>query len=304
MVDAGRLAQDSLSNVPEAYLIWIPIVAGFWMIWNLQHQGMDSVLRRFVAVRVLGMVAGLGVVLAWGLYGVEPARFNQRALLAWPLWTALVMAGIYGPQVLRLIYRPLLYLYLVWPPLYIALVNALNPFLERLADGFFTSLSHRVPWVLATETRGLYWVHHGTHWSGINITAACSGSDSILALLVLFPIALLVFQMSRIQQLLLLLGGILLAFITNILRILVIFWATHQWGSRIAFGIIHPVLGPLLFVMLVLVLLWYGGRQVRPATPSGTFGEPIMVRRRIYVALCASLVLALAIGVWASPFSQ
>lgn len=303
-MDAGRLVQDSLSDVPEAYLIWIPIVAGFWIIWNLQQQRESDTTRTAVPLMVLAMIAGTGIVLALGLYGIEPSRFNQGALLAWPLWTAIVMAGMYGFPVLRTIYQPLLYLYLVWPPIYIALVNTWNPLLEHLSYRFFTGLSHYTSWVLATETRGSYWVQHGTHWIDINITAACSGSDSILALLVLFPVALLVFQMSRIQQWILILSGCLLAVIANNLRILIIFWAAHQWGSYVAFSIIHPVLGPLLFMVLVLSLLWYGGRRVRLVSPGGRVTGASMARGRIYVALAASLGLLVAVGVWASPFSR
>ncbi len=304
VVVAGRLVQDSLSDVPEAYLIWIPVVAGFWIIWQLQQHKGNYTPRTATPALIMAAIAGVGAFLAWGLYGIVPARFNQGALLAWPLWMALVMAMLYGPNVLGVIYQPLLYLYLVWPPLYIAILNVLNPLLERFSDGLFNALNRQVSWVLQTATKGSYWVQHGTHWIPINITAACSGSDSILALLVLFPVALLVFHMSRGQQWLLILGGSLLAFIANNLRILVIFWAAHQWGSYIAFSIIHPVLGPLLFVALVLVLLGYGGRRVRLVTPGSAWHRFPMVRGRISVAIAASLGLALAIGVWASPFSR
>lgn len=296
---AGRLVQDSLSDVPEAYLVWIPLVSYFWIGWQLQRTPETERSYR-VAPWFLGLVAAVGLLLGLTLGGMAPTRFNDSALLLWPVWTAMVMWVLYGLPTLAQIWRPLLYLYLVWPPIYIWIIDRLNPHLEAAAYHILNGFSHAVPWLHVLAAPGTYAVDYAGKPILVGVTAACSGSDSILALLVLFPVALLVFEMTWRRKLLMVAAGCGLAFIANILRIMVIFFVAHHWGPYWAFTIVHPLIGPLLFVVLVLLLLSYGG--IKPAAAS--WGVRTVAARRAYMALGASAVFAVVLPLVLNPFGR
>lgn len=289
---AGQLIRDSLSDVPEAYLVWVPLVAYFWIGWELRHRPLSDSSARGAFATVAAVLA-IGLILGWLLAGHEPGRFPSWPLLLWPLWLGIVVWVMYGQAAVRHLWGPLVYLYLVWAPLYIWLINQINPALEHSAYHVFNAATRHTAWLtLDSHYRGAYLILHGGRWLAVSITAACSGSDSILALLVVFPVTLLIFEMSRLQKLLLILVGCVLAYVGNLLRIAAIFGAVHAWGPYWAFTIIHPLLGPLLFTALVLGLLFYGGRRVRVRALGELATVPVRVGGRTWVLLGSAFVLA------------
>lgn len=265
VVASSSLIRFSLSDVPEAYLICIPLAAYFW-IARVRHGGrLDSVGAntqfRAAVVLVLLAVVGFAAYALWGGHSASGA--STPVLLGWPLWAGIVVWTLYGPNAVVRVVAPLLYLYLAWPPLYIAIINALNPRLEAFSYALLDRLARTTHW-LTPLTGGTYLVRGpGGHGIAANVTAACSGSDSILALLVVFPVALTLFESSRARKGVIVAAGCLIALAANNLRIAAILWAVHQWGPFWGFDVIHPLLGPVLFSLILLLLFSYAGTTGR-----------------------------------------
>ena len=273
LLSAWRLVKDSLLDVPEAYLICIPVVAFFWMGFQL-HRYSQQRVRGPWHWPVVVLVA-CGLILQWSFgHGLE-TPFSTAFLIFWPLWAGIVMAALYGRQVIALLWAPLFYLYLAWPPLYIAIINAINPFLQHASYSILNSFAHYFSWIQPGGV-GSYGVHYGSRWIVTNVTAACSGSDSLLALLAIFPVALLVFDNSFKRKALIVAVGCVLAFIGNNLRIMAVLWAIHMWGPYWGLDVIHPLLGPVIFILLLVGLFTYGGLGVGPrdrvSSPPATLG--------------------------------
>jgi exosortase/archaeosortase family protein len=241
---ASGLIRYSLSDVPEAYLVVIPVVAYFWTAMRLRRDP-EPPRRGLADFWSALLVVGVGGVLALSLAGRFPGYANSPVLLLWPLWCGVTAAFIFGPGAFRHMLRPLLYLYLAWPPVFIAIINTINPGLQRAAFAILKGFGHMV-WWMRTLAPGRYAVNHGGAWITANVTQACSGSDSILALLAIFPVVLLLFQSSALRKLGLVVAGSFAAFVFNIGRIVFIFWVIHLWGPYWGFVVVHPLVGPVL----------------------------------------------------------
>ncbi len=297
LLESGRLVEDSLSDVPEAYLICIPVIALIWTGMMLD-QGAISQIRVMTApilVIVLGVVTGIMGRIFWGQ---EVGAGSTRALLFWPVWLAVVVWALYGSQALTGIVKPVFYLFLGWPPLFVALINRVNPFLEQAAFFLLRIFSQGARW-LKTVHPGLYLVTHAGRSHLISVTAACSGSDGLLALLVIFPVALFLFESTLLQKVLVIGIGCVLAFVANILRIIAIMATVRYFGWYWGFKVVHPLLGPILFVLLVGALLSYRGFTVR--TRGGASHPHLVAWRRLPWMIPASIGLTLVLFLSFAP---
>ncbi len=299
---SGRLIQDSLSDVPEAYLVFIPLVAYFWIALSLHRMEAGRSADKLRALVVWLLIGTTGLILEWALGAQYSSRFDTSAFLLWPAWTGLVVWVLYGSGALARVWKPLLYLYLVWPPLYMAIINFFNPHLERASFAILYHLARDLSW-LSVIRPGSYAIQYGNHLTAIaNVTAACSGSDSILALLVVFPAALLVFESTVTRKLALIGIGCLLAFIANNIRIIVILGAVHAWGPYWGFDVFHPLLGPIMFVALLASLLSYGGLTVPRRAQGNSVSVAARASGQVYWLLGAAVGVAALLFHVANPF--
>lgn len=264
---ASGLIRYSLSDVPEAYLVAIPAVAYFWMVIRLRRVAAEP-LRRSQTFWAVAAVVGVGLVLWVSLGGRYSGLANTPILLLWPAWTAFVASVLFGPGILTVLWPSLLYLYLAWPPVYIAIINLINPSLERMAFLALNTWARQVNFVHSLGG-GHYAVHAPSHWLIANVTLACSGSDSVLALLAIFPVVLILFQSTVFRRGALVALGSVAAFMLNIGRIMVILWVVHRFGSYWGFDVVHPLLGPVVFVLLLVVLFSLSGTVNRQARNGG-----------------------------------
>lgn len=290
-LESGRLVRDSLSDVPEAYLICIPVITLIW-VGMMLHHGSISQTRIMAAPILVILIGAVTAVMGWLFWDQVVGAGSNRALLFWPIWLALVVWVLYGGRALPGVVKPVLYLFLGWPPLFVAIINRFNPFLERVAFFLLRIVSQWARW-LKNVHPGLYLVTHAGRSHLISVTAACSGSDGILALLVIFPVALFFFESSLVQKVLVIGVGCLLAFVANILRIIAIMATVRYLGWYWGFKIVHPLLGPVLFILLVGVLLSYRGFTVRSG---GAYHPHLVVWRRVPWMIPVSIGLALVLA--------
>lgn len=247
------LLHDTLGDTPLAYLTWIPVMAFFWAGWNLYRIPILQDRSR----------TGLGLLLIAATCLLLWASRDQAWILAlWPIWSVSAVSLFFGFGALKAVYRPMVYLLLACPPVYLAIVAAVGPALERAAKWIVSMYSDSVSWMKADAVSDGVAVQSGSKWVLVHITTACSGADSILAILILFPVMLVVFKASLIRKSMFVFVGGILVVISNIVRILLIITALHYFGMSFALDVLHPLLGAVLFFATIGLLLIFGSRRL------------------------------------------
>ena len=265
------LFQLSLSDSPRAYLIWIPFLAIAWSAWNLTTKPLPTEGANRLEGAGIGVFLSL-VVLAGLIFGKSalPDWFFRYdiGLLGWPVWSLAMFWLVFGRKASRRAVLPLFYMLLGWPPIYEGIIALVNPVLAAIALKVMGDFGRMVSWMTIPKTEDVFDVLTGQGIVHISVTSACSGSDTILAILVIFPLMLVLFQLTLLKKVLLVVAGCVLAFVFNLLRIITIISALHAFGYHFAMDILHPVLGTVLFIIIIGLLLAYGGRHVTTVSPS------------------------------------
>jgi exosortase len=260
---ARPLVDYALADTPYAYLVWIPAFAFFWGGWSLSRMDKyndDAELNVLIGVPAMVLA---GALLMGGLSTFAGSFVGDSVgLLLWPLWALAVAWVLFGIGTTGVLLRPLMFMMLAWPPLYTAIVSFTNPILQNFAIDVSNGFANLFKWAQVSTQYGEILIRHGGTWLAIVISSACSGSDSFLAMIILLPIVLVLFQGSLLRKFLLIVIAALLAIAMNLLRLILLILSDHVFGSDFTFGILHPVLGMILFACAI-VLLWIIGRSIR-----------------------------------------
>lgn len=293
------LWRNALADTPIAYLIWIPFLAVAWAMWNLATIALPYPTDRELDVLLGGGITALvGAVLA-----LAPARwaasmvFAQGGLLLWPLWALGLAWLLFGIGVTRRLVGPLAYWLLAWPPIFTAIADRTQGLLVTWAIRALDVMAGLVSWVRPGQTAGTFWVDHGGHWAGVVVAQACSGADSLLGAAILLPLMLTVWKGPRSRMGVLAALALAGALILNWVRLFVLVAAVHVIGPSWTFGVLHPMLGFLLFALL-------GGLLAVLAGPLGLapVPRPALPRLRLpgsrRLALAGGFSLALFGALW------
>ena len=295
---ATPLWSGALADTPYAYLVWIPVFAFTWAGWQLRRAlsyNDDAELNGIMGIPMLLLAGSLLVagISIWQYYFVG----QSAGLLIWPLWALGLAWLVFGVGVTKYLIRPLAYLWLCWPPLYSSIVSITNPVLEDFANRFVTDLAHKFSWLAASSPVGVYLVMFHRQSVTVYVTSVCSGADSLLAVVILLPIVLVTFTGSLWKKSLSILFAAFLALLANWLRLAVIIFSIHVLGPNFSLGILHPVLGILLFIAMVASVVkfshWLGleNRKFKK-------GQTIRTPGRVRVSMSILSVSALTVLLW------
>ncbi len=253
---AAPLWTAALADTPYAYLIWIPVFAFTWAGWTLRRALSYNDDAELNGIMGLPLILLTGSLLVSGLYTWDYLFVGQSAgLLVWPFWAIGLAWLMFGVGVTKYLLRPLSYLWLTWPPLYSTIVNVTNPILEDWANRAVTALAHMVSWLHTGTSIGTYNVYYGLSHVTVYVTSVCSGADSLLAIVILFPIILVSFVGSFWKKTLSVAVAAILALIANVVRLGLIILSIHVFGPNFSLGILHPSLGIILFVLMVMFIV-------------------------------------------------
>jgi exosortase/archaeosortase family protein len=249
------LWQSALADTPLAYLVWVPVLAMAWGTWSLLHLGDYVDDGELDALLGLGLAAAAGFVMVLGLVRWPYTFVGESAgLLLWPLWSLGIAWLLFGLGASRVLLAPLGYLVLAWPPI-LSLVAAVSQgLLVDFAVRVLNALTPIVNWVGTTSAVGVYLVHTGASWYPVQVSMACSGADSVIAVLIVLPILLTQFLGSLWRKFALILAAVVLAVALNLLRLVMIISAIHLTGPAFGLGVLHPMLGFILFGVLVVAM--------------------------------------------------
>lgn len=288
------LFQGALADSPQAYLIWIPVLAFSWAVWMLfsASGGVRNSSRETALGLLIALLSGFTLV-AGGTIWKHEFIVHDLAFLVWPFWASGLLMLLAGWRVAKSILKPMAYLVLAWPPLYAWILSILDPFLESFTNNMVSMWGHAYRWIHLGEEPGYFFVHSAGAWVLVSITKACSGSDSVLAALALFPISLVLFEASFLKKLLLVLAGCVLSVIFNMIRICLIFLALHLFGVWFAIDILHPVLGSIFFFTIIGFLLMIGSRRTMEIARISSEQAVLPGMLRLYLTGILGIVMTL-----------
>jgi exosortase/archaeosortase family protein len=245
-------------------------------------------------------VAILGGVVLPGRLG---AMFwvNRLDLLFLPLFVTGATVLLFG---LRVAWRQkvaLAYLFLGWPWLYTTfLLGTLGGFTSLTLRGLNVPLHVlRVATPVAGDA-GVFQVVHDGRATSISVVTACSGIDGMVGFLLIGVALAAVVSGPLIRKGLWLATGLVLLWITNLARLLLIFWVGKEAGPHLALGILHPVAGLVMFcigVGLMSVLLRPFGLSRVKETPRAPATAPGSATPRVFAAVGILLAAAVVLSV-------
>ncbi len=271
---AAPLWQNALADTPLAYLIWIPLLAVGWGAYNLA-----TVREPYPDDRELNLLVGGALLLMTGFVAaVGPDKwpvsfvYYHAGLLVWPLWALGLAWLLFGLGVTPRLIGPLVYLWLVWPPIFTPLVNATQSVLTGWSIRVLDVAAHATPWVKPSAPLGNFLVQHGSSFVGVVVAQVCSGADSLLGAAILLPLFLTFYRGPWLRRLCVVAVALVGALAANWLRLFMLVAALHWLGAPFTFGILHPVLGVLLFMLLAVGLM--GVSSALGLLPTGLPASP------------------------------
>ncbi len=293
------LIRTATSDTPLAYLGLVPILAGGLAYLNRRPRNAEPPIED----RQLDFTIGLPLIAIALLAGIVlPSRLgamfwvDRIDLICLPVFVTGATILLFGVRVAWRQRLALGYLFLAWPVPYTSvLLGTLNGF-RGLTVGALRALLHvvKVGTPVGPASDGMFHVVHAGHPFVVSVLTPCSGVDSMVGFLLVGAAFLGIVEGSKRGKALWLASGFVLLWVTNLVRLLAIFWIGEIAGPHLAIDVIHPILGILLFIAAVGALsaaLGRYGLRVRQA-PAQRATAPIARRQPPIRTACLILVIA------------
>ncbi len=293
-------------DTPLAYVGLVPLIA-IGLAWiNRKPKTPEPAIHDRQLDYIIGLfLVGVAVIAAV----VLPDRLgdmywiNRIDLLTLPFFVAGATVLLFG---VRLAWRQkvaLGYLFLGWPWIYTTvLLGTLGGFTSLTLRGLNASLKVvHIAQAVPGDT-GLYQVVHAGRAFPISVVTACSGVDGMVGFLLIGAALAAVVSGGWIRKTLWLATGLVLLWITNLLRLLLIFWTGEKAGPRIALGILHPVAGLVMFcagvALMALLMRPFGLNRDAATGPARAFTTTVVnAAPRVFAVMGILLAGAVVLGV-------
>lgn len=226
------------------------LAVSLWIFWQKRHEFVQAADRSRAA-------AGGWVLIALALLLYVFGRSQQILLFEVgsqiPLLVGTI-AALSGWRAVRVVAFPLLFLVFM-VPLPAAVIDSLTAPLKQAVS------------VVAENV--LYWVGYPIARSGVVLSIgqyqllvadACSGLNSLFSLSALGLLYLYLTQhASRWRNVVLLLSVVPIAFLANVVRVMILVLVTYHFGDEAGQGFIHGAAGMVLFVIALVMLFALDG---------------------------------------------
>jgi exosortase/archaeosortase family protein len=255
----SSLLQTLNYDTPLAYVGLVPIIA-LGLAWI--HR-VPRVVEPPIHDRQLDYILGLPLVAGSVIAAfVLPSRmgvmfwFNRVDLLLLPAFVAGATILIFGTRVAWRQKLAILYLFLAWPwPYTHILLGTLNGFTSVTLAGLTTALKVVPVGSPVPGNSGLFQVvHHGQSFP-VSVITACSGVDGMVGFFLVGAAFAGTVSGGRVRKALWLALGLVLLWVTNLARLLFIFWMGKVGGEHLAINILHPFAGLGVFCVGVLLMM-------------------------------------------------
>jgi len=235
------LVQSWLSNPYYTHGFLVPLVSGFF-VWTKRHE-----LKRREPSIIGAFVLALGA-LVYILGFVWDMRFLSSFSLL------IVLSGLilsfYGTKVTRSMVFPLCFLIFMIP----------LPFLQEIGFSLQSISVHSSAWLLGVTGLPITAVGPEIHLgdSVFTIGLACSGINTLIALLALTAVYAYLLGGGDDKKVLLFIIAFPIAILANILRVTAIILVANYYGTDLATGLFHDFSSLLFFVIAFLCLVLLG----------------------------------------------
>lgn len=240
-----------------------------WLFWGLRHD-IAGVARTPAPVWAWPLfVFGLLVYVVGRMFSISILEFGSQ-----PFVVAGILLHLKGTRALRVAWFPLVY-FIFMVPLPGILVDAITGPLKQ--------------WISAIVVEMLYHVGYPISRNGVMITIgnyqmlvadACSGLHSMYSLSALGTLFMYIMaRKSAVHNAIMLATILPIAFVANIVRVIVLVLITYHFGDEAGQGFLHGAAGmvlmlvALLFFFFVDGLLWHL-RTKREPRPAATVEAP------------------------------
>ena len=278
----STLLRTLKSDTPLAYLSLVPLIALALAFQRVRDARSEPAIHD----REVDYIVGLPLLFAsLAINLLLPVQLSTMFwvwrvdLLALPLFVAGSMALLFGVRSLWRARLGIIFLFLAWPLPYTMLVmRQLQHFTDATLAGVKAVLG---VWPIARPLSGsggsLFLVQHGAESFQVSVASACSGVNGLVGY-ALVGIAFVAIVKGPIWRKLAWLGvGLLLIWLLNVARIILIFAVGKEWGESVALDALHPYLGLVTFSLGVLVMLALLGRfglRLNISRPTGAKPTP------------------------------
>ncbi len=303
------LVQTINFDTPLAYIGLVPLIAAA-LAYGLRRPSRPE---PEIHDRQLDYIIGVPLIAA--ALAINLFLPSQQSVLFWvrrmdlvslPLFVAGAVALLFGTRVLWRQKLAIAYLFLAWPwPYTTILLGTLNGFTNVTVAALTAALGvvhFAAPVHAANGETGLYSIVHNGVPFPVSVVTACSGVDGMVGFLLVGTAFAIFVRGGLIRKVLWLLAGFVLLWTTNLVRLLLIFWAGQKWGEQMALRVLHPIAGLIIFnigvILMILMLRPFGLRLLpksaasEPATPVTSPKKPSSRTTPIY--LVGGLLLAAA----------
>jgi len=300
----STLVRTLKSQTPLAYLGLVPVISLLLAAAQFgAHASEPSIHDRQV-----DYIVGIPLLVAPVLFDIlMPIRLStmfwldRLDLLALPIFTAGVIAVIFGVRTLWRLKIPVVFLILAWPlPYSTLLTNWLSAFTTSTLGGLNVLLHFvHVAGADPGQGSGTYLVRHGGSTFPVSVASACSGVNGIVGYLLVAVAFVTIVIGTTVRKLLWLCTGLVAVWASNVTRIFIVVFVAHGWGETFAIDVLHPVIGLVTFNVVVLsmtLLLSTFGLRLAIPSRSGRAGmsrQVVAAVPRVRVAL--AVVAAVAI---------
>jgi exosortase/archaeosortase family protein len=296
-------------DTPLAYLPLLPLFTA-WTVYGRVQRYKSSAAP--IQDRQVDYLVGIPVMaLAMLLVTIGPAIWSTYYWSERPdvISMALFISGgvilFYGFNWFWRLRGPLLFLFLMWPSLYLHLLSGVMQLFTDVTNAALAKVVLKFPLGISPGGGpGLLSVsiRHAPPLL-VSVGTACSGANSVIGFLVIGSALLVGAHGRRSLKLLWLLTGLLLAFALNIVRLVSILILAANGHPALALGGYHAVIGLALFGVAVVLMsaalpLYRLGRHREEFAPAGALPVPVTPslttwRRRLPLAAFLLLTLLL-----------
>jgi len=221
----------------------IVLVVVLWLFWTLRHRIADAA---YAPRPMLG-----GVVFGFGLLTYVVGRMLGISILEMGSQIPIIAGGLLilrGPAAVRVAWFPLFYL-IFMIPLPGVLVDAITAPLKQWISSIVVALLYAVGYPIAQS--GVV-ISVGQYQ--LLVADACSGLHSMYSLTALGTLFMYIMARRSIAHNAVMLVSILpIAFLSNIVRVVVLVLITYHWGDAAGQGFLHGTAGFLLMIIALLV---------------------------------------------------
>lgn len=245
---------------PLAYLGLVPFIAlALVVARGLAPRDEPDIHDRHVdyIIGVPLILLALAVVLVLPIHESTFFWLWRLDLLSLPFFVAGAISVVFGLRALWRLRFPVAFLFLAWPlPFSTVLSGVLGSFTEVTTKSL-SLITRLLP--VAQPAPGydssVFEVNHGGQAFLVAIATACSGVNGVVGFLLIGLAFGFLVRGQLLPKSIWLIGGMLLVWILNIARILLIFAVGRQWGEAFAIDWVHPVVGLVFFNLGVLAML-------------------------------------------------